>query len=84
MIIDLILDRKDGVKYSAREFYYRVMEYETIFKFENSIERSISRALDYGTNKDVQKALCAYIDSQGYNAQIKDYINSVDWIDDYA
>ena len=30
MIIDLILDRKDGYRYNAHEFYGEVMEYGEI------------------------------------------------------
>ena len=51
MIIDLILDRKDGHEYNAREFYYEVLEYESTFNFN----RAISRAMDYGTENDVKK-----------------------------
>ena len=42
MIIDLILDRKDGQEYNAREFYYAVMEHESTF----ITNRKISRAMD--------------------------------------
>lgn len=76
MIIDLILDRKDGVQYNAKDFYINVLENENIFEFPHDI----SISLDYGNNKDVQKALCDYIDNCGYNPEIKDYINSVNWI----
>lgn len=77
MIVDLILDRKDGAEYDAKSFYDDVMEYEAIFE----LNRSISRALDSGTNKDVQRALCEYIEDNGYNHEIKDFINKVTWVD---
>lgn len=76
MIIDLILDRKDGQQYNAREFYSEISQYENIFGFRPDI----SRAIDGGINEDVQRALCAYIDANGYNPEIKNYINSVNWL----
>ena len=76
MIIDLILDRKDGQEYNSREFYYNIMEYESIFHFN----RGISSAMDYGTENDVKKALCDYVISHRYNAEICAYINSVNWL----
>ena len=76
MIIDLILDRKDGHEYNAREFYYEVLEYESTFNFN----RGISRAMDGGTEQDVKKALCDYVISQRYNTEICTYINSVNWL----
>ena len=41
----------------------------------------ITLAMDYGTEADVRKALCRYIDDNDYNEKIKDYINSRDWLD---
>lgn len=76
MIVDLILDRKDGEPYDAHDFYVNVMGYEAIF----GMDFSISRALDIGTNKDVQKALCDYIEDNGYNPDIKNYIISQEWV----
>lgn len=77
MIIDLILDRKDGSPYNAREFYWDVLQYESIFDFDCY---GISRAMDYGTNKDVQNALCKYIREQQYNPNICDYVKTQDWL----
>ena len=76
MIIDLILDRKNGHEYNAREFYYEVLEYESTF----NLNREISRAMDGGTEQDVKKALCDYVISQRYNTEICAYINSVNWL----
>lgn len=73
MIIDLILDRKDGDDYNARDFYFNVLEY-------GEPGWAITRALDGGTNRDVQKALADYIMDNGYNPEICGYIFSVDWI----
>ena len=82
MIIDLILDRKDNEQatgvdaYDAYNFYLDIMEYESIFE----MPRDISKALDYGTEDDVHKALCEYIDREQYNPSIKDYVNSKNWL----
>lgn len=77
MIIDLILDRKDGCEYSAREFYYECMEYGAV-RVGPGYE--IARAMDGGGEGDVRRELCKYIDDEGYNPAIKDYVNSVNWL----
>ena len=77
MIIDLILDRKDGEEYDAREFYYSVMEYESTL----NLNREISRSMDGGTENDIKKSLCDYIIENGYNSEICKYVNSVNWVD---
>lgn len=79
MIIDRILDRYDDEKegyfnYNAHDFYFDVFEY-------GRIGDSITRAMDYGTEEDVKKALCEYVIKNEYNPKICDYINSVNWID---
>lgn len=74
MIIDLILDRKDGQEYNPREFYFEVLDYGGIFA-----ER-ITRAMDCGTEKDIKNQLCRYIIQCLYNEDICDYINSVNWL----
>ena len=75
MIIDLILDRKDGDEYDAKKFYNQVAGYESS---GNSFP--ISRAMDGGTESDIKRELCAYIDQNDYNPEIKNYINSVSWL----
>lgn len=77
MIIDIILDRKCGEKYSPREFYRSIMEYGEMWP---GIAWPIARAMDGGTEKDVKRELCEYIDNNGYNPEIKEYINSVNWL----
>ena len=74
MIVDMILDRKDGVPYDAMEFYLSMLSYGGYYGDR------ISRAMDYGTEIQVKHALCEYIDGADYNPNIKDYINSVNWI----
>lgn len=73
MIIDKILDRKDGELYKARDFYFNVLQY-------GSTGDEITRAMDGGTEDDVKKALCDYITGNEYNPQICDYIKSVEWL----
>lgn len=79
MIIDLILDRKDGVEYNPHEFYNKVRKYES-YNMSSLPDNTISIAMDYGTNEDVKKVLCEYIIEGGYNPKICDYINSQQWI----
>lgn len=80
MIVDRILDRKDfeqdGIMdyYNPRQFYYDMMEY-------GGHGTEIARAMDYGTEEDVRKELCKYIDDCKYSPEIKDYINSVKWLE---
>lgn len=77
MIIDLILDRKDGVfygdQYDAREFYTGCMRY-------GEIGWGIARAMDGGTEEDVKDALCQYIEKNDYNPLICDYIKAINWL----
>lgn len=63
-------------QYDPRVMYYEVLEHENTF----NLNHEISAAMDYGTESDVKKALCNYIDNQNYNPGIKDYINSVNWL----
>ena len=81
MIIDLILDRKDGEPfgdvYDERQVYFDVMHYNDLTPDASS---EITAAMDYGTDADVRASLCRYIDQNGYNPEIKNYINSRRWI----
>lgn len=74
MIIDLICDRMDGVPYVARDFYFDLLGYGG--------SADITAAMDGGTNKDVQRALCEYIKANDYRSEICDYINGKDWLND--
>ena len=77
MLVDLILDRRDGVSYSPGEFEEEVKEYcET---FPSCIP--VYDALINGSEDDVKDELCRYIDDEWYgNTLIKDYIRSVNWL----
>lgn len=78
MIIDLILDRRDGVPYDdAFEKCAYLYEEAQIFHFDE-----LAQALDGGTESDVRNALCRYVDANGYGhiPGIKEYIRSVRWL----
>lgn len=75
MIIDNILDAKDGI-YNAKEFYEYAQQSESMF----FPEYPISKAMDGGTNRDVQREICKYIDENGYNPEIKTFVNSFTWV----
>ena len=79
MIIDLILDRKDGAYYDPVEFGFQVAEYAGIFE----CAEPILKALENGTEKAVKLALCDYILSNGYNPEICSYVYSVSWLPDW-
>lgn len=80
MIIDLILDRKDGDAYSPREFYNAVQEYGEVF---GDVAWNITRAMDEGSELDVKAVLCRYIIDNGYNEKTCEYIISVNWLEGY-
>jgi len=73
MIIDLMLDRKDGTNYAPKQFYCDVMNY-------GEIGNKISRAMDSGEELDIKTALSDYILENGYSLDITDYIFSVNWL----
>lgn len=77
MIIDLILDRKDGQAYRAENFYRETSGYVAGF---NGFGGDILDAMDGGTEQDVKNALNKYITEGEYNPKISDYINSVNWL----
>ena len=84
MIIDLILDRKDHEEWFGEDLYSALDFYHEVCRYSGSAMGAfdyISLAMDYGTEKDVRKALCRYIDDNEYDEKIKDYINSRDWLD---
>lgn len=79
MVIDAILDRKEGAKYDPEEFYRYVRDEESVFYGK---DQPISRALDSGTDDDVKGALCKYITDNGYSPDICDYVKSVSWLNE--
>lgn len=77
MIIDLILDRKDGVTYNPKEFYDDIMGY---YETMPDVAGPIAAAMDGGEEDDVRRELKKYIDDNEYNPKIKDYIDSCKWL----
>jgi uncharacterized protein with LGFP repeats len=73
MVIDKILDRKDGQPYNAKKFYIETSAY-------GDVSNDIASAMDNGTEEDVKNALCNYVTDMGYSDKITDFINSVDWL----
>lgn len=73
MIIDEILDVRDGFKQTPDLKY--MYDEATLFRFND-----LARALDCGSNKDIQKALCDYIIDCEYNPEICEFINTFDWL----
>ena len=75
MIIDVILDRKDGaIKYTAATHLKAIYDYAT-----DAGMSDIARALDSGNEDDVKAALMRYITVCGYPTALLDYIASVRW-----
>jgi hypothetical protein len=73
MIIDLILDRKDGATYSPKQFYNQVSEY-------GEVGFLILMALDDGVESDIKGELCDYIIKNDYNDDICTFIKNVNWL----
>ena len=73
MIIDRILDRKDGQRYSAREFYWDCAGYGKVGDY-------ICYCMDELEEIDVKAAICKYIIDNEYNPDICGYVWSVDWL----
>lgn len=79
MIVDLILDRRDGMKrgedcYKPHDFYFDCLAY-------GNISAGITQAMDEGTEHDVKRELIKYVVGNNYSLDIVDYILSVWWID---
>jgi hypothetical protein len=78
MIIDVILDRKDGaIKYTAATHLKAIYDYAT-----DAHMSDLAAAVDGGTEDDVKAALMRYITMCGYPAALLDYIARVHWTDE--
>lgn len=75
MIIDVILDRKDGaINYVPATHLKAIYDYAT-----DAHMSDIAAAVDGGTEDDVKAALMRYITMCGYPTALLDYITSVRW-----
>lgn len=75
MIIDLILDRKEGKEYNVNDFA------DMVSKYSNDLaDYRIINALGMETEERVKEELCNYVVGYGYSDKIKDFINSVKWL----
>jgi hypothetical protein len=77
MLIDLILDRRDGCKYDPVDFAFGVNDYAQIWP---DLCGPVLAALSSHVEQAVKHALCGYVLGAGYNPEICDYINSVAWL----
>jgi hypothetical protein len=78
MIIDIILDRREGaINYVPATHLKAIYDYAT-----DAHMSDIAAAVDGGTEDDVKAALMCYIATCGYPLELLDYIASVRWTDD--
>jgi len=73
MIIDKILDRKDGKEYQPSAFYRDIAGY-------GDTGWDITQAMDDDNERNVKIALSKYILEGDYNVDIINYIYSVKWL----
>lgn len=77
MVIDCIMDRKEGIGYDKNEFLeYVVAENECFGIFDDLIF-----ALELNKELETKVALSKYVVDNGYNPDICGYIWSVNWCD---
>lgn len=77
MLIDLILDRRDGCPYDPVLFAFSVNDYNAVFP---ELCGPVLAALSSHDDSKIKAALCAYVVAGGYNPEICKYINSVSWV----
>ena len=80
MIIDAIMDRyaenrDKGTDSWDEEDYGLLIESAEYYGLDD-----VRKALDGRDEGDVKDALCCYVDDNGYNPWIKDYIMSKEWV----
>lgn len=78
MIIDIILDRREGaINYVPATHLKAIYDYAT-----DAGMTELATAVDGGTEDDVKAALMCYISTCGYPLELLDYIAKVRWTDD--
>lgn len=78
MIIDLILDRKDGQEYNPQEFYFSVKQY--ICSAGAATVLDITEAMESGNDNRVKTALISYVLENEYSTEVAHYILSQNWL----
>lgn len=76
MIIDLILDRKDGQPYEAQKFYSDVLKLSQ----NGTTGDEIIEAIESGNEREVKKALVMYLLENEYNDSICGYVINQNWL----
>lgn len=78
MIIDIILDRREGaINYVPATHLKAIYDYAT-----DAHMSDIATAVDSGNEDDVKAALMCYISMCGYPLELLDYVAGVRWTDD--
>lgn len=73
MIIDKILDRKDGAEYNPHTFYTYIAQ-------SGDIGGKIADAMDQDNESETRYQLEKYVLENEHNTDIIEYINSVKWL----
>lgn len=77
MLIDVILDRKDGCNYTPEELKYEAFE----SSFANDVYKDVQKAVKSGDEAKVKKELVKYTKNNDYySPKLEEYINSVTWL----
>lgn len=71
MIVDIILDRRDGEPYSQQAF----LDYAIDGEYE-----SVAKALMTNDESVIKQTLKDYLDNNQFNPEIGEYIDSVNWV----
>ena len=78
MIIDEILDRKDGMKFVAAEFKRYVLKESVYFGFKYFSE-AYNMPNDVSREYFVKRSIIKYIVENGYDINIINFVLAVDW-----
>lgn len=77
MLIDNILDRKDGCSYTPEDLKDEVFE----SVFANDVYKGVQKAVKSGDEAKVKKELVKYTKNNDYySPKLEEYINSVTWL----
>lgn len=77
MLIDVILDRRDGCHYTPEELKYEAFE----SAFANDVYKDVQKAVKSGDEAKVKEELVKYTkNNECYSPKLEEYINSVTWL----